>query len=229
MVTVGQNIWVAEGLVSGLTTANTDITVLVNNFGVVSATKIALPTTNGYVAHLQVSEDQKNVFALTSNGTVYKIEVVTQSVVATIPSTGNAPNFLVNGGKVYVLNNQEVKVYDAATGLPDAAEPTISVVGIGPGTPALYGIGFNGPDLVLSGNEGVWGYTLASKVLAFYALDAAATYREVTILANGDALLLQNKGATDTKVLRSPKGTPRTTSIVSDIPGTVRIPVLLYL
>jgi hypothetical protein len=228
-VTVGNNIWMAEGLVSGPSTANTDISVLVNNAGTVSVSKITLPTVNGYVTRLQVSSDKLSVFALTSNGDVHKLAVGTPPTLSyTIPNTGSASNFLVTGGKVYVVNSQEVKVYSEATGVADALEPTISVAGIGPAVPTMFAIGFNGTDLVLAGNEGVWGYTLTSKVLAFYALDAAATYREVAILANGDALLLENKGASATKVLRSPKSTPRITTEVSNIPGTIRLQVLTY-
>lgn len=224
-VTVGNNIWIAEGLLG----VGTDISVLVNTGGVISVSKITLPIVNGYVTRLSVSSDKSSVFALASNGDVYKLAVGTPPTLSyTIPNTGSASNFLVTGGKVFVVNSQEVKVYSEATGVADALEPTISVAGIGPAVPALFAIGFNGTDLILAGNEGIWGYTLTSKVLAFYALDASATYREVAILANGDALLLENKGVSATKVLRSPKGTPRNTSVVSSIPGAVRIEVLLY-
>jgi hypothetical protein len=224
-VTVGNNIWMAEGLLG----VGTDISVLVNTGGVISVTKITLPIVNGYVTRLQLSSDKNSVFALTSNGDVHKLAVGTPPTLSyTIPNTGSASNFLVTGGKVYVVNDQEVKVYDEATGVADVLEPTISVAGIGPAVPTLFAIGFNGTDLVLAGNEGVWGYTLATKTLAFHALDAAATYREVVVLADGDSLLLENKGVSATKVLRSPKSTPRITTEVSSIPGTIRIQVLTY-
>lgn len=220
MVYASGKLWVAEGRVTSPTSANTH--VLVNKAGGVTST-ILFPTNTGYITYLEKDEDFEKVWALTSDGTVYRIDAASETIDLTISSVGVVSSFFVHDGKVYRVGGQTIYMNNSSTAM---SLSSLMTTGIGSPTADPKDIAFDGTSLLFSGNGGVWKNDPASNVLTFVPFDLVIMYQEIETTSNGDMLLL-GKGSTGDKIFKVSKETGKDIYIAT-IPGASHLILIGY-
>lgn len=220
MVTVGMNVWTAEGRVSGPTTANTHI--LINKGGITST--LQFPTDTGFIVRMKMDTVSGKVWTLTSTGVIHRVDTVTEKIDLTLSSLGQVTDFFVQGGKVYSVNGTStVFVNDATDASTGASLPSFAVTGTGPTNANLQSAAYDGTSFVFGGADGLWKVNPATLVTSFTSLEVGVLIREIVVTSTGEVWIIW-PSATGTKVT-NPLSSNRKTFNVT---GAVKMADILY-
>lgn len=213
-------IWIAEGRPTSPTTTNPH--VLVNKAGGITST-VLFPANTGYITYLEKDEDLGKVWALTNDGTVYRIDGTSEVVDLIISSVGVVPSFFVHDGKIYRVGGQTIYMNNSSTA---STLSSLMTTGIGSTIADLKDIAFDGTSLLFAGNGGVWKNNPTTNILTFVPFDPVVVYQEIEATAGGDMLLL-GKGSSGDNLYKVSKETGNSLHLAT-IPGANHLILIGY-